>query len=159
MKYRRLSKEELAELEPQFVRFLASNTVTADDWVKIKSTEQERAEGLIELFSDIVFQQTLEKVEYLEFKTKNDIKVFHCEKKMIYLKGLLVEGETDLDLTKEHTPQEMMQKIKDSGASMKAYTAEKKYTQVREMELFGMLQNGCLISNEVLFKALGMISE
>ena len=35
MKYRRLTNEELAELEKEFVRFLVSNTVTSEDWEKI----------------------------------------------------------------------------------------------------------------------------
>ncbi len=36
MKYRRLDKEELEELEQEFIKFLAVNTVTADDWAKIQ---------------------------------------------------------------------------------------------------------------------------
>jgi len=156
MKYRRLSPDELQELEPQFIRFLASNTITADDWVKLKQSDPKRVEGLIEIFSDIVFQQTLEKLEYLEFKTRNDIKVFHCQKEKIVMRGLLIEGDTDLDLTKNNQAAYIMQQIQASNASIKVYTAEKKYTQVREQELFMMMNNGCLISNELLFNSLSV---
>ena len=59
MKFRRLTNEELQELEKEFVQFLVSNTVTADDWEKIKEDNPERAEGLIEIFSDIVFEKVI----------------------------------------------------------------------------------------------------
>ena len=35
-KYRLLTLEELGELRPEFVRFLASQSITADDWQKMK---------------------------------------------------------------------------------------------------------------------------
>ena len=68
MDFRRLTNNELEELKTEFVRFLVSNTVTGDDWEKIKKENPERAEGLIEIFSDIVFKKIISKVEYLEMK-------------------------------------------------------------------------------------------
>ena len=99
MKYRRLTTEELAELETEFIRFLVSNTVTGDDWEKIKKEDPKKAEGLIEIFSDIVFDKTISKIEYLEMKTPKDLKIFRCNKDDIELMGLKIEGESDLDLT------------------------------------------------------------
>ena len=79
MKYRRLTNDELTELEKEFVRFLASNHITALDWEKLKGHDPKRVESLIEVFSDIVFEKILQGIEYLEFKTPTDIKTFHCE--------------------------------------------------------------------------------
>jgi hypothetical protein len=75
VKYRRLRKDELEELEGEFIKFLASNTVTADDWVKTKAETPEKAEDLLDVFSDIVFEKILEKVEYLEHKRPKDFRV------------------------------------------------------------------------------------
>ena len=119
MKYRRLTNEELQEIETAFVRFLASNSVTADDWVKIKTTDTEKAEGLIEMSSDIVFDNTLEKVEYLEFKTAKDIKLFHCQADKMELMGMLVEGETEFNFRKNQTSAEMIGLIRKEGAELK----------------------------------------
>lgn len=155
MKYRRLTNDELAELETEFVRFLVSNTVTGDDWEKIKKENQERAEGLIEIFSDIVFEKTISKVEYLEMKTPKDLKIFRCNKEEIELMGLKVEGESDLDFTQDISPEEMMVKLQSSDANLQLYSANKKYKDDdRLQEIFQMMQWGSLISDGKLFHLL-----
>lgn len=154
MKFRRLDSEELADLEKEFIRFLASNSVTGDDWLKIKEKTPEKAEELIDVFSDIVFEQTLKKVEYMEFKTQLDLKVFHCLPDKIKLMGLLIEGETKLDFTQNMPPDQMLSLLQQSGANLKMYSAEKSYSKERELELFDMMENGCLISKGELYKIL-----
>ena len=47
MKYRRLSNAELQELEKDFVKFLATNHITATDWVKLKENNPIKVEKLI----------------------------------------------------------------------------------------------------------------
>ncbi len=155
MKYRRLNETELKELEQDFVRFLSSNQIPADDWVKLKESDMEKAEGLIELFSDQVFDKVFDKLEYLEFKTVNDIKTFHCQKEKIVMMGLFVEGNVQIDFSKNTSPEDIMTSVKNSGAAVKIYTAEKTYKGDRNQELFKMMENGCLISKDgALYKTL-----
>jgi hypothetical protein len=155
MKYRRLTTEELAELETEFIRFLVSNTVTGDDWEKIKKEDPKKAVGLIEIFSDIVFDKTISKIEYLEMKTPKDLKIFRCNKDDIELMGLKIEGESDLDLTADISSEEMMVKLQSSDAKLQLYSANKKYkNENREQELFQMMQWGSLISDGKLFHLL-----
>lgn len=155
MKYRILTTEELAELETEFIRFLVSNTVTGDDWEKIKIENPAKAEGLIEIFSDIVFDKTISKVEYLELKTPKDLKIFQCNKENIELMGLKVEGESVLDFTQEISPEEMMKILQSSDAKLQLYSANKKYkNDDRSQELFQMMKWGGLISDGKLFHLL-----
>ena len=155
MKYRRLTNEELAELETEFIRFLVSNTVTGDDWEKIKKEDTEKAEGLIEIFSDIVFDKTISKIEYLEMKTPKDLKTFRCNKNDIEMMGLKIEGDSELDLTYDISSEEMMVKLQSSNAKLQLYSANKKYkNENREQELFQMMQWGSLISDGKLFHLL-----
>ena len=158
MKYRRLTNSELAELEKEFINFLVSNTITGDDWEKIKKETPEKAEGLIAIFSDIVFEKTIAKVEYLQLKSPTDLKIFHCKKDEIELVGLMVEGASDLDFTKEIPPEEMMKKLNASNANLKMYAANKKYKTSREQEIFEMMQWGSLISDGKLFRTLKTLS-
>ena len=158
MKYRRLSNDELKELEKDFVKFLAANTVTADDWVKFKATNPLKVEELIGIYSDIVFDKTLESVEYLEFKTPFDIKTFHCQAEKIVLMGLAVSPDSGVDFTKDIAPQEMMAALKESEQEIQIYTAEKGYNSDRKQELFSMMENGCLISKDGhLYKTLAKL--
>ncbi|NRA49043.1 MAG: hypothetical protein HRU12_07900 [Phaeodactylibacter sp.] len=155
MKYRRLRNDELQELEKEFINFLAANQVTADDWEKIKTAEPEKADGLIEIFSDMVFDRVLEDVEYLEHKTPHDLRAFRFGEEQAEMNGLKVEGNTALDLTQQQNPQQMLQQLQLTGAKLKLYTAEKKYTTSKRMEIFHLMENGALISRDgALFKSL-----
>ncbi|MBR9923070.1 MAG: hypothetical protein GYB31_19760 [Bacteroidetes bacterium] len=155
MKYRRLNREELGELEEEFVQFLASNQVTAEDWKKLKAEKPGKVEELIGLFSDIVFDKILKETSYLEYKEPRDIKTFYCGPDKIVMLGLFIEGNSDLDFTQNHPPEEMMARVKESGAKVKLYRAEKKYKGDRELELFRMMEGGALISREgKLYKTL-----
>jgi hypothetical protein len=155
MKYRRLTTDELQELENEFILFLSSNQVTAPEWTTIKAEQPEKADELIDLFSDIVFENTLAKIEYLEYKEPKDIKTFHCQEDKIVMLGMIVEGESNIDFTKETSLDQMMGQMKLSGARLKLYQAEKAYSPNREDELFKMLESGCLISKEgTMFKTL-----
>lgn len=155
MKYRRLKSDELAELESEFIRFLASQSIPGPDWEKMKKEQKEKAEGLIEVFSDMVYDKILKDIEYLELKTKNDLKTFHCGPEKIIMRGLIVAGNSNLDFTKEQSPEQMLGQMKMSAAELKLYRAEKKYPADREAELFRMLEGGCLISKEgALYKTL-----
>lgn len=155
MKYRRLAVDELQELESEFVNFLAANTVTADDWEKLKTQKPDKAEQLLDIFSDIVFDKILETIRYLELKTPQDLRVFHCQEEKLEVLGLLIEGNTQFDFTQNLSPEQMLQQLQLSGASVKLYHAERTYRQERKQELFDLLQQGALISKDGnLYKTL-----
>lgn len=155
MKYRRLTSAELQDLETEFVQFLVANTVTSEEWVQLKENEPEKAEQLIELFSDVVFEKVISGVEYLEVKSPRDLKTFHCQDDKIVLLGLRINGETQLDFTQNPDPQQMMQQLQLSGAKLQLYSAEKGYQPNRNEELFRMMQAGALISKDgFLYKTL-----
>jgi len=154
MKYRLLDKEELVEMEEEFIRFLATRSIPGPDWEKMKTTQPERVNGLLEEFSDLVFEKILAGVAFLEMKLRDDVKVFRCEKDKIALIGMSVEGAKDIDFTANQSPGDMMAQFKNSGAQLKLYQAEKPYKGNREKELFAMLEAGCVISNGELFSTL-----
>lgn len=159
MKFRRLDKEELQEMEPEFIRFLAANTITGDDWEKLKAENLEKAEGLIEIFSDIVFENILKKIEYLEIKTPNDLRTFHCEAEKIKMIGLKINGESSVDFTKNQDPTQIMSLLRLSNAKLQLYKGEKSYAKEREVELFELMeQQGALISKDGhLYKTLAQL--
>lgn len=148
MKYRRLTNEELEQLKDKFIQFLVSNTVTADDWIKVKEEDIERAESLIEIFSDIVFEDVLKKVEYLEYRTSLDLKIFHCSSEKMILKGVRLKESAQLSFMNEGQAELILDKIRNGDQDITTYAAEKDYSMNREDELFKMMEQGCLISKE-----------
>lgn len=155
MKYRRLDSEELQELEAEFIRFLASNSITGPDWEKLKTADKKKADGLIDVFSDLVFEKILKKVAFLEIKTPSDIKTFQCLEDKIKLLGLQVKGDSELDFTQNLDPKQMLSLLQLSGAKLQLYSAEKAYKNGdRALEIFNMMEGGCLISQGEIYKVL-----
>lgn len=94
MQYRRLTGDELQELEKEFVRFLAANGLPAEAWENLKQTNPERVEELIEQFSDIVFEKVLADVQHLEWRKPREVLALHFTPDTIRVNGIFVEGET-----------------------------------------------------------------
>src|SRR5690606_17459614 len=100
MKYRILTKEELEELESEFITFLVANGIPGDDWVRIKGNEPEKSQRIIEIFSDVVFEKILSKVHYLEHRQKDVIRICRFGEEKITMNGIRVEGKSAIDFTK-----------------------------------------------------------
>ncbi len=152
MKYRRLSKEELNNLEKEFIDFLVINGIAADDWQSIKKDRVEDADAIIDQFSDVVFEGIMRKTHYLEFHAKHDVKTFHCQSDKIILMGL--EAPEGLDLTDK---EQLSVATKNPPKGVKIYTTEKSYDKSRETEIYEMISKGCEISDGKLYKALTLI--
>ena len=148
MKYRRLNNKELKTLEKEFVKFLAANHVTASDWENLKKEESEKVEGLITIFSDLVIEDTLKEIRYLEFITPHDIKTFFCTEEKIYLQGLTIKNKKEVDFLKMALPKDLAALIHLQEGQVELYSAQKEYQPSRLQELFQMMENGCLISKE-----------
>lgn len=152
MKYKRLSNEELQELEAEFVNFLASNQVTAPEWLDLKATHQERVEELISIFSDMVFENVLKKIKYLEHVTRQDWMVFHCKEEGLHMIGIQLSDESGLDLTDPDFFSQWDQAPDSVGITM--YSKEQAYSEEREKVIFQLLESGCTIAEEKLFTML-----
>jgi len=146
-KYRVLDNEELVAFEKEFVEFLVINTITADDWVKIKSTDQERTQQIISLFSDVIFEKLMRQTQYLIRRSKHNIACFHYQANQAVLVGLETDRE-DIDLLQISTAAE----IPNEGVNI--INSTKAYERQREVEMFEMLNNGAEISDGKLYKAL-----
>lgn len=131
MKYQRLSKEELLELEKEFVDFLVVNGITAQDWISLKENEPVNVEEIINQFSDVVWESILRSTKYLNKIEDKTAYYFKLGNENIELKKI-VKGESATEL----------------------YTAQKEYKSTRENEMFMMIKDGCTISDGADFERL-----
>ena len=129
MKFKPLSKEDLNQLEKDFIDFLVINGITADDWVQLKDKDASAAEKVIHQFSDVVWEQTLRTTKYLVKRESSKVYCFYCGENEIALK-LLDRTNNSLKQTK------------------------KNYAKTRELELFEMIEKGCEIDAEALYEKL-----
>ena len=150
-KYRALDIEELQALEKEFVDFLVLNGIIGDDWVKMKETDPAAATKMTELFSDVVWEGILRKIQYLDFRSPQSIKCFQCLAEEIIMVSM--DSET-LDLTSADFE---LIKSGEKASEVQVYTAKKQYSKVREEELYDMLGWGCERSEGGLFKSLCLL--
>ena len=148
-KYRRLTIEELQNLEKEFISFLVVNGIPAEDWEQIKEDEA-KSQGLIDSFSDVVFEKILRQIEYVAHYSKNSVKVFHCRADSIHLIGVDT-GATDIDLTTDAGVQRLQS---NPPADIQIYQSSKTYMPNREQEIFKMLGQGCVKSDGSMYKLL-----
>lgn len=155
-KFRRLGREELEEVTPQFVRFLSLNGYDAGSWVKIKKNKPAQADGLILQFSQLVFSGVIERVEYLVQRKAHDLRTYRTGPDKIEMRGILISGGKTIDLTDTTiAPRDLFNRIKKEGAIPKLYRAERAYLPIgRDQDIFLRMEEGSLIDDGELFQLL-----
>ena len=147
-KYRALNIEELESLEKEFVDFLVLNGIMHDDWIKMKGEDPVASQKMTELFSDVVWESILRNTKYLDFRSAHSVKCFQCLADKIILVGV---DSTDTDMSSTHF---LALSTQEYPEDVVAFTTEKKYSKLRELEIFDMIEWGCEISDGKMFKEL-----
>ena len=155
-KFRRLRRDELEEVRPQFVKFLSVNGIDATSWVKIKGEDPQRADGYILQFSQIVFSGVIDKVTHLVHRRPHDLRTYRTGPDKIEMRGLLLKGATSVDLTDTTIgPRELFERLRRDGATPKVYSAERAYLPIgRDQDIFLRMEEGALIDGGELFELL-----
>ena len=158
-KFRRLRLDELNDVRDQFVKWLALNGFSAEYWQETKGKDPARAEELILQFSQVVFKGVIDKINYLVHKKPNDLRTYRTDEKKIYMRGVLLDGQTTVDFTKDDlSPQEMFDRLKSENVKAKLYAAEREYLPVgRDQDIFVLMERGALIDEGELFRSLEAI--
>jgi hypothetical protein len=156
MKYSRLTKEQFEELHPEFINFLATQSIDKAEWDKIKAERPEVAEQELDIFSDLIWEGVLSRAEYLEHFSKNHIFLFQCFEthvQSIVLKSLV--PETDF-LTKDGL-QWLSDNMFTENIEMKV--GRKDFTEERNPSIFALIQQGAFLSDGQLYQQIHTIIE
>lgn len=148
MKYRRLTKQQLEELHPEFINFLATQSITGEEWKSLKEDKPAVAEDEVDVFSDLIWEGVLTKVNYLENISAQHMHLFHCaakEMKLISVK--VMNPEIDLTTTlgfnwfKKNWQSDFVEYLTAS----KAYVDE-------NLDKFKLIEQGAVITKGDLYK-------
>ena len=154
IKYRRLSVEELEELEKEFIHFLAVNGIDADKWQDLKQNQNEEAEQFIESFSDLVVEKSLQSIEYIEHRTSSDYKIFFYDETEAQMIGVKSNSVNLLDNDWHASPKDHL-----TSGEISIIKGSKIYSKSRPEELFDMIQKGCLTAEQKTFTLLKKLAE
>ncbi|HSP11497.1 MAG TPA: DUF6495 family protein [Salegentibacter sp.] len=148
MKYARLTKEQFEEMHQEFINFLASQSITADEWQEIKTNKPEIAEQELDVFSDLVWEAVLNKVEYLEHFSPNQIFLFHITTATINLVAVKIENEA-IDLRTKEGYNWLQGNLLDESVNI--YTSTKAISDDRNKDIFALIQQGANITKGELY--------
>lgn len=144
MKYTRLTSEQFQELHEEFAIFLAVQGLDKPAWDVLKSENSEKVESLLDQFSDVVWQQTLEKAVYLEHISEKHLFMFKADDACIHLIHLRIDAPEVSLLTTEG-----WQWLQNEWASSAVHfrKGSKSWTNSREEALFELIQQGAVLSD------------
>ena len=156
MKYTRLTKEQLEELHQEFINFLATQSITANEWEEIKKEKPAVAEEELDIFSDLVWEGVLDKVSYLEHFSPNQMFLFHITQVEINLIAIKVENEA-IDITSREGYQWLQKNLMDDSVNL--YTSTKAVSEDRNKDIFALIQQGATITKGDLFNYFEKVLE
>jgi len=148
LKYTRLTKEQLEELQPEFINFLATQSITGEEWIKIKQDTPEVAEDELDVFSDLIWEGVLNKVTYLENISAQQMHLFQLIDKEMKLIAVKVMNP-DIDLTTK-IGFDWFKKNWQSDF-VEYMTASKAYTDNKNLDKFQLIKQGSVITKGELY--------
>lgn len=151
MKYTRLTKEQFEELHQEFSRFLASQTITLDEWKKIKQEKPEVAEEELDVFSDLIWEGTLSNVSYLENWSAHQVYLFLFGESQIELLAIKTSNQS-IDFTKQEGIDWLEKNI--GSDEVELFEATKDFAKEKNLEIFNYIKQGAIISEGVFFKTI-----
>lgn len=149
MKYTRLTKEQLEELHEEFINFLATQSITGEEWKNLKTEKPQTAEDEIDVFSDLIWEGVLSKVQYLENISAQHMHLFHCAEKEMKLFSVKVLNP-NIDLMTEVG----FKWFKKNWQSdfVEYLTASKAYTEDKNLDIFRLIRQGAVITKGELYQ-------
>lgn len=148
MKYARLTKEQFEELHQEFINFLATQSITADEWTDIKKNKPQVAEEELDIFSDLVWEGVLNKVEFLEHISPQQLMMFRISQTHLDLIAIKIDNP-QIDITNRYGYKWLQQNIQDDSVSL--YTSTKAIKDDRNKDIFALIQQGASITKGQLF--------
>lgn len=152
MTYQRLTSDELENLKEDFIRFIASQGIDAEAWSKMKMSNIDAAEDLINIYSDLVYDQALTKCQYMEHVSAKEFKSIHFKDKEAIVSGIKVTPNSEINLNTDAFQQSVQKGLESN--EIEVFTATKKHDKLREQEMFEWIKKGAYLADEKWFNEI-----
>ena len=151
MKYARLTKEQLEELHPEFITFLATQSIDKIEWDNIKKNRPHLAEQEIDLFSDVIWDKALTNVSYIDHFSKNYIFLFKCIDEVVF-SWVVKTNNPQIDFVSADGIHWLADNLFSNDVEITK--GRKDISENRNVALFEIIKQGGIISKGELFNKL-----
>ena len=149
MKYSRLTKEQFEELHQEFINFLATQSITADEWANLKQNKPELAETELDVFSDLIWEGVLNQAEYLEHISSQHMYLFYLGED--HMSAIVLNLKNDeVDITTNEGYQWLRDNLMDEDVEF--FQADKDYSEDKNLDKFKMIEQGAVITKGELYQ-------
>ncbi|WP_066217697.1 DUF6495 family protein [Formosa haliotis] len=147
MKYTRLTKEQFEELHQEFINFLATQSIDANEWKTIKDTKPEVAEQELDVFSDLVWEGVLTSAKFLEHISGQHMHLFSLGETNMHLIAIKLKNDKDL------ATQEGFNWLRENllHDDVEFLQANKTYSEDKKLDIFKLIQQGAVITRGELY--------
>ncbi len=149
MKYTRLSREQFEELYQEFINFLATQSITAEEWIAIKKEKPQVAEDELDVFSDLVWEKVLKTAQFLEHISPNQLHLFDLGEQKMTLIAIKIDNP-EIDITSTDGYQWLQNNLDDERVVF--MSASKPYGEDPNLDKFKLIQQGAVITKGDLFQ-------
>lgn len=150
MRYTRLTKEQFEDLHDEFAKFLATQGVDKPKWDAIKEQQPDVAEQVLDVFSDIIWEGVLSKINYLENNSSKQLFLFRLGE--TEMEAIVVKTEADVDFATEEGLQWLEKEFHSDAVEL--LSATKEYVNGRNLDIFTLIQQGAVITEGELFREI-----
>ena len=143
MRFRCLTIDELKELETEFKQFLIINQVYNEEWIEMNQKDLEKANALVDLFSDQVLEKVYSKIDFLEKRDKYALSVFAVTKTEIETITIQSKNQSIELFTNAQIETALNQYLNE----LEIYCGTKKLAKEKCDEVFDLIKEGCDVSS------------
>ncbi|WP_221258583.1 DUF6495 family protein [Flavobacterium okayamense] len=154
MKYARLTKEQLEELHPEFITFLATQSIDKNEWDDLKENKPEIAEQEIDVFSDMIWERALTNVSYIDHFSRNYIFLFKCVGATVF-SYVINATSNEINFLSQEGINWLSENM--SSDEVVIQKGKKDISDDRNGSLFEIIKQGGLISKGELFNKLDLL--
>lgn len=157
MRYHRLSAEELVGLEKEMAVFLASHSITAPEWEAMKISDSDRAEALLDEFSDLVIHRALTNIKALKIVLAHELYLFSFESDAARVVQLNIDKKASVKLNEEGVFERLAEgSLTISRLQPQFYKGTKSVVN-RELEMYQLMLQGAQPVAQSVFDAFAAL--
>ena len=151
MEYARLTKEQFKALHLEFSRFLASHSIDKKKWDHIKSEDPELTNKKLDAFSDLVWNNVLDKIKYLEHRSDQLLFLFKCFDNKIDLILIKLTKNCPTFFDEEHKNW-LIKNIKDDRVAI--FESSRDFGKDFKKEIFKLIKKGAVARDGIVYEDL-----
>jgi hypothetical protein len=141
LKFRSLTQTELTELETEFKQFLILNELYDTEWRKLATEYPQKAQGFIDLFSNVVLEKVYNNLPGLVQIGEDFISVFDLRHDPWQLYHFQLKNNAKFDIA---TEVDFLEVIRINLLELTIHKGSKKSSEHKSTEVYSLICKGAL---------------